>query len=228
MGSRVGFPTRVLKLGGSVITCRTVPHCPDLKVIRRIVREIIPFKEGLVIVHGGGSFGHFEASMGISKRRPLIAAAMQELNSLLLRELYPSGIHGFPVPGRYYSEDNLLRILGEGMTPVIYGDINERGEIISGDDLTLKVAKSFSLIALFSTDVDGVLLHGRPVPELRSFEDVEFGITHGYNVTGGMAEKLRKIFSFGVDAMIFNGKREGNVFNALKGERVGTFIKVKK
>lgn len=228
MGSRVGLPNRVLKLGGSVITCREVPYCPDLKVIRRIIREAIPFVEGLVIIHGGGSFGHFEASMGVAERRTLVSAAVQELNSLLLRELYAAGIKAFPIPGRYYNKDELLKVLREGLTPLIYGDVSAEGVIISGDDLTLRIAKSFSLTALFSTDVDGVLIHGRPVPEISSLEDVIFEGPHGYNVTGGMEEKIRKIFRYGVNSMIFNGKRGGNVYNALKGERVGTFVKVKK
>ena len=49
----------VLKLGGSVITEKERNLTPNLNSIDRLAREIAEANvKGLMIVHGGGSYGH--------------------------------------------------------------------------------------------------------------------------------------------------------------------------
>ncbi|MGD8543676.1 MAG: hypothetical protein PVG48_00980, partial [Candidatus Bathyarchaeota archaeon] len=49
----------VLKLGGSVITNKEKPLTPNLSAIKRLANEISKANVSrLVLVHGGGSFGH--------------------------------------------------------------------------------------------------------------------------------------------------------------------------
>ena len=49
----------ILKLGGSVITSKTEPFRAKPKVVDQIAKEVASAKcEKLIIVHGGGSFGH--------------------------------------------------------------------------------------------------------------------------------------------------------------------------
>ena len=49
----------VLKLGGSVITDKEKPLTPNLEAIERLATEISRAKvSSLILVHGGGSFGH--------------------------------------------------------------------------------------------------------------------------------------------------------------------------
>ncbi|QKR01000.1 uridylate kinase [Metallosphaera tengchongensis] len=223
----MGVPRRVLKLGGSVLTCKSVPYCLDVAVTRQCLSELRDFSQGLVLVHGGGSFGHYEASKRAPTRIQLTAVSMQELNAYIMREISVLGIRAFPIPGRYFNMEHLERVIELGYMPVIYGDVRENGEIVSGDDLTIAIAKKYSLTALFATDVDGVIVNGKVVYELDRLEDF-VGLEHdSYDVTGGMAEKLRKIFTANVNSLVFNGKRKGNIFNALKGERIGTLIKVR-
>ncbi|ABP96276.1 isopentenyl phosphate kinase [Metallosphaera sedula] len=222
----MGKPNRVIKLGGSAITCKAVPYCADLPVIRQIAGEIKDFVDGLVIVHGGGSFGHFEAGRNVPVRVSLTSASMEELNTILIREMAVRGIKGFPLPGRFFDLERLERILDHGMVPVVFGDIKEDGTIISGDDLTISIAREYSLTALFATDVDGILVNGQVIPELNEPHSLTNLPSLSYDLTGGMREKVRKILQNNINAMIFNGKKRGNVFNALKGERIGTLIKV--
>ena len=52
----------ILKLGGSVITDKKKPLTPNLQAIERLANEIAQAKvSSLIVVHGGGSFGHYLA-----------------------------------------------------------------------------------------------------------------------------------------------------------------------
>jgi isopentenyl phosphate kinase len=55
----------VIKLGGSAITHKDSPLSPNIEVIEQIARELIKFdlkKKKIVLIYGGGSFGHYVAS----------------------------------------------------------------------------------------------------------------------------------------------------------------------
>ncbi len=57
-----GGKLAVLKLGGSVITYKNRPMTPNLSAIERLAKEVADADvQRLVIVHGGGSCGHFLA-----------------------------------------------------------------------------------------------------------------------------------------------------------------------
>ncbi|WP_240938746.1 isopentenyl phosphate kinase [Metallosphaera hakonensis] len=218
-------------MGGSVITCKAVPYCVDLVAVKHCAGELASFTNGLVVIHGGGSFGHFEARREHASRLTLTSASMEELNAHVLREMAIAGIRAFPLPGRFYTHERVESILGKGLVPVIYGDISEDGTIISGDDITLDIAKKYSLTAFFATDVDGVIIGDEVIPELSDIENFRRSrkfATNSFDLTGGMEEKIKKIFQNNVNAVIFNGKKKGNIFNVLKGERIGTFVKVRK
>ena len=54
---------RLVKLGGSVITDKARPLVFRAQVTRRLARELAPsVSEGLIVVHGAGSFGHVRAA----------------------------------------------------------------------------------------------------------------------------------------------------------------------
>ena len=81
------------------------------------------------------------------------------------------------------------------------------------------------------SNVDGVLVSGRPLAEMKRddlvrFED-EIGTSAGVDVTGGMRGKLLELLELadhGTESVIFHAGKEGNITRALKGERVGTRI----
>ena len=49
----------LIKLGGSIITNKEKPLSPRRKTIDNILKQISKIKEPVVIVHGGGSYGHY-------------------------------------------------------------------------------------------------------------------------------------------------------------------------
>ena len=49
----------LIKLGGSIITNKEKPLSPRKKTIDNILKEVGKIKEPIIIVHGGGSYGHY-------------------------------------------------------------------------------------------------------------------------------------------------------------------------
>ncbi|MDH5596346.1 MAG: isopentenyl phosphate kinase, partial [Candidatus Bathyarchaeota archaeon] len=156
----------VLKLGGSVITNKEKPLAPNLPAIERLTSEISRANVSrLVLVHGGGSFGHPIAKqysieegyrdqsqiMGFSKTRQ----AMTTLNKLVVDSLIQHNIPAVTVQpssctitkqGRInlMEERPLRKLLEMGFVPVLYGDAvldSDTGfAILSGDQLISSLA----------------------------------------------------------------------------------------
>ena len=49
----------LIKLGGSIITNKKKPLSPRKKSIDKIVRALKKIDEPIIVVHGGGSYGHY-------------------------------------------------------------------------------------------------------------------------------------------------------------------------
>ncbi|HEX2231504.1 MAG TPA: hypothetical protein VHG34_04875, partial [Nitrososphaeraceae archaeon] len=49
----------LIKLGGSVVTFKEKPLTANFEAINNIIRVIATIKIPLIVVHGGGSFGHY-------------------------------------------------------------------------------------------------------------------------------------------------------------------------
>ena len=95
--ARTITPT-IVKLGGSVITIKEKPYTPNLSVIKRLAREIKQAdRNPLIIIHGGGSYGHplareYGLIDGLKDQRQLIGfsktrQAMMFLNKLIVDSL---------------------------------------------------------------------------------------------------------------------------------------------
>ncbi|BDC19138.1 isopentenyl phosphate kinase [Acidianus sp. HS-5] len=222
MGLKLGNTYRIIKLGGSLITNKNMPYSFNEVTVKRIAREVKQFYP-LIIIHGGGSFGHYEASRG-DKIRTVIA--MQELNLKISKIFYDEEVNVFPLPGRFFSVDIVKRYLNEGLVPLIYGDITESGKIISGDDIAVLLGKAFNARVLFASDVDGVFINGKVAREVNSSLIDELSSSK-FDVTGGMKSKIQKILENCIEALIFNGKIEGNIFKALQGKDIGTIVRCK-
>jgi isopentenyl phosphate kinase len=173
----------VLKLGGSVITKKEKDMTPNLDSIDRLAKEIKEAEaEQLIIVHGGGSFGHplakqyniIEGFRKASQIEGLVKThmAMVKLNRIVVEALINHNIAVFPVSpsscvvsksGRInnFYFDTLNTILNVNFTPVLYGDTifdDEIGfTILSGDQLAVKLAIQLQADKLiFGADVDGL------------------------------------------------------------------------
>jgi len=173
----------ILKLGGSVITKKDKPLTPNLQAIKRLAKEIFQadFKP-LIIIHGGGSYGHpiakkYRITEGFNDVSQLFGVsetheAMVSLNSLFVRNLLKYGLPAFSLPpssfvltkkGRIqrFNERILKIALKFGLIPVLYGDVVfdvEQGfAILSGDQIaaTLAIRLNAERI-IMGIDVDGL------------------------------------------------------------------------
>jgi len=173
----------VLKIGGSVITDKNGELAPRTSEIARLTEEIQKSNaKRLIIVHGGGSFGHPSAQRyaikdGLKEDSQKIGFSethhvMTVLNGLFMDSLIWHEIPAVSVTpssciitesGRIkHFEDAAIRaLLNMGFIPVLYGDAVVDSKlgftILSGDQLVSTLAMRFGAERIvFGVDVDGL------------------------------------------------------------------------
>ena len=172
----------IVKFGGSAITNKEKRFSVRRSVLRRLAGEVARTRARLLIVHGGGSFGHplakeYGLSGGYRDRKQLIGAslthsAMVRLNEIVVKALRDEGVPAFPVQpsscmvvrgGRIKSIElaPLKKMIGLGLVPVLYGDVvpdMSRGiSIVSGDQIAARLALELGASrVIMAVDVDGV------------------------------------------------------------------------
>lgn len=172
-----------MKLGGSVITKKERLLTPNSKTILRLAGEIKHADvKPLIIVHGGGSFGHpyakkYKLAEGYENSEQLIGfskthQAMASLNRLVVDALIQKNIPAVAVQpsafiltrgGRIIDLDSdlILRMLTIELVPVLYGDITldevQGFSVLSGDQLVAALAIAFETRqVIICVDVDGL------------------------------------------------------------------------
>jgi isopentenyl phosphate kinase len=245
----------VLKLGGSVITDKDTPETVDdehLNGVLDAVAAAVKTEETdfeLILVHGGGSFGHVHAAEhGVSTTEGTsdaaaanaIHSAMKRLNRVVVDRLQEREVAALPVhPLSVAARDDAGTLslpatateglLDEGFVPVLHGDViahaGEGVTVLSGDEIVTSLAASLgaSRVGLCST-VPGVLDENDAVIEtISSFSDVEsvLGGSESTDVSGGMAAKVQELLALGAPAHIFG---PDSVADFLKGTRAGTLV----
>ena len=245
--------TTILKLGGSVITDKDRREALDGPALDRAADAVADALAGdlsdLVIVHGGGSFGHHHASEhGVSKTDDSgdagaaveIHGAMKTLSDFVLARLHDRDVpavpvHPFSAAFRGGEADLTLvteqveTMLGEEFVPVLHGDVvaheDEGVTILSGDEVVTAVAGGIDAERVgFCSTVPGVLDDGDDViPEIESYDEVAdyLGASDATDVTGGMAGKVRVLLDLGAPATIFG---PDDLRDFLAGESPGTRI----
>ena len=241
--------TVVLKLGGSVITDKDAPETVDDGGLRAAVDAIAAADpDRLVLVHGGGSFGHVAAAdRGISREAGsrdaadvwAVHDAMRRLNDAVLRRLHDAGVaavpvHPLSVAARDEGDalalplDSTATLLGEGFVPVLHGDVvghaGAGATVVSGDELVTRLAAGLDAdrVGLCST-VTGVYDDGEVISRITEFDAVAdaVGGSESTDVTGGMAAKVRALLDLDAPAHVF-GPESLSAF--LAGEPAGTVI----
>lgn len=174
----------IVKLGGSVITDKRRKFKVRRSVLRRLARELAVATGPLVLVHGGGSFGHplaseFGLAKGYEHEGQLIGFAlthhaMEKLNAHVLDALHRAGIPAVAVqPSACVVVDGdriksmelkpLRKLLELGIVPVLYGDavpdLSKGMSILSGDQLVVELARELGVgRIILAADVDGVYM----------------------------------------------------------------------
>lgn len=240
--------TVVLKLGGSVITDKSVRDSIDERGMETAASAIGDHAAGssLVLVHGGGSVGHPRAAeSGIDTETGTsdvttacaIHQAMTRLNERFLQTLHEADVAAVPVRPLSMSHRNgelsiesgaVQTLLSEGFVPVLHGDVvatvGDGITVASGDELvrSLAVELDASRVGL-CTDVPGVLdSDGRVIEHLDSAGALA-SHTDGAStdVTGGMQSKVEALLALERPASIFGLEA---LESFLAGDRPGTTV----
>ena len=172
----------IVKLGGSVITDKRKKFAVKRAALRRLANELTATKGPLIVIHGGGSFGHTVASKyniakGYENRHQLMGfslthRAMEKLNAYVIDALQGAGLPAVAVQpsacavvsdGRIESMEltSVRKFLELGITPILYGDavpdLSRGMSILSGDQLVVYLAKELRASrVILGVDVDGV------------------------------------------------------------------------
>ena len=205
---------QIVKLGGSVVTVKDMPMTADHENVKRLAEEIkATWPTPLVVIHGGGSFGHpvakkYGIADGFTSERQVIGftrthQAMVALNTVIVDALLDEGIPALSVaPSAFIATydgrmprgdfENIGRLVVKGMLPVLYGDAvidKSRGfSILSGDQLAVRLAVSMGANRLiFGVDVDGVYTSNpKLAPQARLIDRLSLEKLEGF-VEIGMA-----------------------------------------
>ncbi len=214
---------RAVKLGGSVLTNKRRGGRPTYRgrVAKRLAGEVAAAWKGrpLLVVHGGGAYGHPEAlRLGVGKgpvrqaRVPeafdRIQASMEPLRVHVHRSLRDADLPIVAVPasagafssedGLYWEAEALAAYAERGLVPVTGGDVlldEQNGlRILSGDEILAHTAAHLGLESVvFATDVDGVRVDGDVVDVLDAVEAERFAARssgRSDDATGAMGGKL--------------------------------------
>jgi isopentenyl phosphate kinase len=221
-------------------------------VVSALSEEIASSDQKVVVVHGGGSFGHVVAKQhgfgteageapaaGVAQTR----GAMYELNRLICKTMMEFKLSPYPFsPFDAVSRAGgasvaawLRGLLREGLTPITFGDVTlaPRGfRVISGDVIVRDLAKMISPErCVFALDVDGVYEEDSRViiPELKASKIRRMKVQAGDDATGGMKLKLEvaaRIADGGANVCFVSGYRRNEFSKALKGlDFYGTVVR---
>ena len=255
--------TVVLKVGGSVLTRKSEPETVDEAALGTVAEAVAgalagdspaapaaPAVGDLVLVHGGGSFGHHHADRhGVTRTAGLhdasaitaIHAAMTDLNATVVDALQGAGVPALPVApfaAATRGADGTLALatapvetmLEEDFVPVLHGDVvahaGEGATILSGDELVVALARALGADRVgLCSGVPGVLdADGDVVDHVGSVDAVAgaLGGSDATDVTGGMAGKVRTLLDLEAPANVFGLEALGAF---LAGGNPGTSIR---
>ncbi len=241
----------VVKLGGSIITDKSVDRSFREEVVTSLGRALASSRERVVLVHGGGAFGHPMAKKyGLSSSRAKRSAegvaetrsAMFELNRLVCQSLRAAGLRPYTFsPYPLYSSAGrkgvawLEGLLESGLAPVTFGDVTREADgfrIISGDTIAMELSGSLRASrCVFVMDVDGIMdSDGRLIEALDPGVLKEMKKSGSSDATGGILLKVReavRMASAGTEVAFVSGFRAAEFAKALKQQRFhGTLLRV--
>lgn len=242
--------TTVIKLGGSLITDKSERASVDRDALERVCRILgRAVLDDIVLVHGGGSFGHHAADRhGISVDRGThdptatrdVMQAMDRLNDAVIDGLLDEQVAAVGLPPRGLATKQsdgeldmavrpIATLLEESFLPVLHGDLvptpGKGMTVLSGDTIAVELTMALGGDRVgLCTGVPGVLdASGEVVPEIRSYEQVASVLDEpaGVDVTGGMSAKVRSLLAIDTPGLIF-GREDLPAF--LDGKSPGTVV----
>ncbi|MGI0037692.1 MAG: isopentenyl phosphate kinase [Nitrososphaera sp.] len=220
----------LIKLGGSVVTFKDRPLTANIEAIDGISQALLRVDIPMVIVHGGGSFGHYRSVQYDMHTNPakydahgvsVVHESMIALNQLVVNSMIRFGLNPYGLqPSVFWSAHrpvvakikNLFSMAGSNVLPVTFGDVvqveGSKYSILSGDSLMTIIAKILRPSrVVFATNVDGIyrdLGSRKLIQELRAREagkSIKVLANPVADVTGGMQRKITEAFKIASHGM---------------------------
>ena len=169
----------LIKLGGSIITNKERPQSARRKTIDNILKQIKRIDEPKILVHGGGSYGHYWSVKYGMHTKParyslkglsIVKNSMIELDKIILDGATKNRLNTYSLPPTDFMKGNKpirnkIQKIGEiaksGLVPVTYGDAlwygQKKSYILSGDVIMTMIGKVLKpRLSVFVLNVDGV------------------------------------------------------------------------
>ena len=233
----------LVKLGGSIVTNKEKPLTPRRKTIDNVVRSLKKIHEPMVVVHGGGSFGHYWSVKYDMHTKPakydlrgvsIVKNSMVELNKIILQSFLSNKLNPYSLPPTDFVSGNkpilkkikeIKKIAQSNLIPITYGDALWYGEkksyILSGDVIMTMIAKVLRpRLSVFVLNVDGLYGDIKKKKLIYEFKNKQLSFTKPTtDVTGGMKRKVEeasKISKLGLKVFFVNGNKPERIINAAK------------
>jgi len=236
----------LIKLGGSIITNKKKPLTPRRNTINKIAASLRKIDEPMIIVHGGGSFGHYWSVKHDMHTKParysvrgisVVKNSMVELDKIILDSFFKNKLNPYSLPPSNFVTGNKVipkkvkeieNISKSGLIPVSYGDALWYGQkksfILSGDKIMTMLAKILKpRLSIFVLDVDGLYSDIKTKKLISMLKNQKPKISkNSMDVTGGMARKIKEastMASMGLTVFFVNGNRPQRIVNAVKRKK---------
>ncbi len=236
----------LIKLGGSIITNKEKPLSPRIKTIDNIAKQLKKILEPFVIVHGGGSFGHYWSVKYDMHTKPagydshgvaIVKNSMIELNKIILDSLTKNKLNPYCLPPTDFMSGNkpipskireIKKIAESNLIPVTFGDAlwygQKKSYILSGDKIMSILAKVLRpRLSIFILNVDGLYSDLNTKRLIYDMKDDQVSIQDiPMDVTGGMTRKVEeatRISKMGLKVFFANGNKPERITNAIQKNR---------
>ena len=236
----------LIKLGGSIITNKENPLSARRKTIDNILKQIRKIKESKIIVHGGGSYGHYWSVKYNMHTKPakydlkgvsVVKNSMIQLNKIILDAGVKNGLNPYCLPPTDFMSGNrslkskiltINDIAKSGLTPITYGDAlwygQKKSYILSGDVIMTTIGKILKpRLSVFVLDVDGVYSDTKSKKLIYDFKKEKPTISKNkMDVTGGMTRKITeaaKMSKSGLKVFFVNGNKPQRIVDAVSGKK---------
>ncbi|HEY7733372.1 MAG TPA: isopentenyl phosphate kinase [Nitrososphaera sp.] len=237
----------LIKLGGSVVTFKDRPLAANTDAIDDISKVLAGLDIPMILVHGGGSFGHYWSVQYDMHTKPdrydphgvsIVHESMIALNQIVVNSLIKAGVNPYGMPPSVLAAGNapiaarikqIYAVAKSGVTPVTFGDVvhteGSKYSILSGDSLMTMLARVLRPSrVIFATDVDGIYKDLGRRDLLNEIDartsKVRFSKGAVADVTGGMQRKVTeafKIASYGMDVLMVSGLKPERIAEAVRG-----------
>jgi len=246
----------LIKLGGSIITNKEKPLSVRRKTIEKLAKSLKKIDEPIIIVHGGGSYGHYwsvKYDMHTKEKKydlrgvAIVKNSMIELNKIILDLFLKNKLSPYCLPPTDFMTGNkpiqkkikeITKIAKSGLVPVTYGDALWFGQkktyILSGDKIMTHLAKTLKpRLVIFALNEDGLYSDLRSKKLIYELKGEQPSISENkMDVTGGMARKVEeatKISKMGMNVFFVNGNKSERIVKAVKNRKFeGTLFRGKK